>query len=227
MWVIVCFCGEGSEAAPDARCSLPVSVGKVDSMAGKKGYVLRVSGADEQLFENTFCAYVQTGKEASDGIVSDYRGTVDRDGRFFITRKGKDVSKGLNNEAHLMGTVHTDREKNETVIEYVVRMSAVFLACMVILGLLCAGFLTYALIVYFQAGQTGPLLPSSFFTIGFLVVLVISLVRPDCRALEKVLEKIIGEYADVVCPDTDAQNAEGAESSAETAENGEQTEKKE
>ena len=190
-------------------------------MAGKKGYVLHVPGADLRQFENTFCAYVQTGKEASEGIISDYSGSIDPEGRFYITRKGKDASKGLNNEAHLMGSVREDREKNETVIEYFTRMSAVFLACMVILGVFCAGFLTYALIAYFKLDKFGPLLPASFFFIAFVLVLCVSLVRPESRSLEKVLEKIVGEYADIVDPEQTAEDvgktAEDAGQSAESA----------
>ena len=220
----------------NARHNRSAPIGKGTVMAGKKGYVLRIPGSDLQQFENSFCAYVQTGKEASDGIISDYSGAVDPDGKFFITRRGKDAAKGQNNEAHLMGTISADIEKNETVVTYYTQMSMVFLACMIVLGLFCAGFLTYALIAYFNADKTGPLLPASFFTIGFLVALVISIVRPECRALEKVLETIVNEYAGVIsasgdapAEDVPAAHSEDADAAAEpaaaeekTAESGEQ-----
>jgi hypothetical protein len=157
--------------------------------------VIRIAGDDEELFRKSFAGYVSTGEDDS-SQEADFRGSLDRDGRFFIVRKGHGDNRSLDYEARMTGTVGTGG--GETVVEYTVTMSPVFRVCFFVLALLWAGFSAFALVSYFSAGNGRPLMAASFFTIAFAVMLVIFIVKPDCRAVEKCLERIASEYASVL-----------------------------
>ncbi len=161
----------------------------------EKTTVVTIEGCDVPLFEKVFAGYVSTGREESSDE-ADFRGDLDGDGRFYIVRKGHEHSRSMDYEARLTGTVRP--EGNKTVVEYSVQMSPVFKACFFIFAFLCAALLTYALIAYFAMSNPGPLAVVPFFMTAFIILLVIFIVKPDCRAVEKCLDRIVNEYAGVM-----------------------------
>lgn len=154
--------------------------------------IIRIKGTDFPLLRKTFCGYVTTGDEDSSED-SDFKGNLDRDMNFYIVKKGHENNQSLNYEARMTGKIY--EEDGDTIIEYSVAMSDVFRACFIVVGLLAVSVTGIALYRFFKDLGSGMLLPSSFFVIAFLIMLGVLLVKPDCRAIEKCLEKIAGEYS--------------------------------
>lgn len=161
----------------------------------KKETVLKIPGANLRVFREIFGSYINTHSELSEGIISDFNGTVDTEGNFYITKKGKDSEKRLNYEAKLTGKIKASDDGKETELRYSLYPSGALIVCLIVLGILCAGLLAYALTTHFTVGNDAALLPASFFAAAYVILLVVSVFRPECRSLEKVLDKIVGEYA--------------------------------
>ncbi len=160
--------------------------------------VLKIPGVDIKLFENVFCGYVKTAREESDGIESDFNGAIGADGEFVIAKKGKNDEKRAEYESRLWGRVFSEEGSDELTVEYSTRTSRVLIASFVLFTLGFFGFLAYTLIKYFGGGSAFGLYPTIFFAIGFFALLPSVVFGLEVRRLEKVLDKIIGEYASVL-----------------------------
>lgn len=161
-----------------------------------KTTIVTIEGCDLNLLEKVFLGYVSTGKDDS-STEADFKGDIDADGRFYIVRKGHESSRSMDYEARLTGKV-TEQNNCNTVIEYGVQMSPVFKVCFIIFSVLCAALLTFALIAYFGSSNPVPLAITPFFVTAFIILLIIFIVKPDCRAVEKCLDTIVNEYAAVL-----------------------------
>ena len=179
-------------------------------MAGKKVNVLNMKSSRENGgvagFAAIFSEFVDVGR--ADGGAGDrydvaFTGGIDSDGRFTIFRKSggaRSVSgRRLNYDTRLEGRIYCEPDGEggyDASVEYRTSVSAVFSVSLVIMALFCAGFIALAAVRYFGSGATGAILPASFFTLAFIIMLAIRLINPDCRALEKKLFEIAGEFAD-------------------------------
>ena len=179
-------------------------------MAGKKVNVLNMKSSRENGgvagFAAIFSEFVDVGR--ADGGAGErydvaFTGGIDSDGRFTIFRKSggaRSVSgRRLNYDTRLEGRIYCEPDGEggyDASVEYRTSVSAVFGVSLVIMALLCAGFIAIAAVRYFGSGSTGAILPASFFTLAFVIMLAIRLINPDCRALEKKLFEIAGEFAD-------------------------------
>jgi len=161
----------------------------------KKLNVITIDGDSPELFKKVFRGYVSTGEEDS-SEESDFRGSLDRDGKFYIVKKGHENNQSLNYEARLTGEVRS--ENGKTVVEYSVAMSRVFELCFYFISALFIGLWTYAIIGFINDGSQGTFLFSSFCTVAFLIMLLIYIIKPDCKAVEKCMDKICEEYVSVI-----------------------------
>ena len=155
--------------------------------------IIKIPGTGQKKFRRCFGGYVSTGEEDS-STESDFRGNIDQDGRFFIVRKGHENNGSLNYEARMTGRIY--EEDGYTYIEYNVEMSPVFRVCFAIMAVITAAVTGTALYRFFADLGSGMLLPASFFVIAFLIMLFVLIVKPECRAMEKCMDKIAGEFAD-------------------------------
>ncbi|MCQ2428645.1 MAG: hypothetical protein MJ137_09685 [Clostridia bacterium] len=160
-------------------------------MASKTVNAIRMKGKGTDEFVRIF---KQMNSPDENGADSGFRGGIDADGNFTVVRKGSDKGEKMNYDARLEGRVYID--EGDTVIEYSVHQSAVFIVSFIVIGIITAVLDVFALIRYFTADNIMLILPASFFTLCVIIMSVITAIKPDVRALEKQLLKIAEAYAE-------------------------------
>jgi len=161
----------------------------------KKVTVLTIEGLNPKRFADTLCGYVKTQKEESEGIISDFVGSIDEEnGRFDIARKASGGSR-MNFEASLHGSFAPSKDKKSLVVEYYTNASALYIASFIIVSILFAGALTMTLLQYFLGAEKIQTFFTLSFGFAFLILLPNAIFKFDIRSLNKIMNTIVTEYA--------------------------------